>query len=240
MKHFFLLLIVLFSSLIYAQKKDPIWFNLEPKIGIATTLLLNNNISNDKNIEPINLNTYLVFGAGLGIQFTKKVSTQIEVLKTDYGQSYNYENNVSPKNNVKLNATDLVFIVRGTSEKMAYSGIGIKQSFVSNVTDGALGDKTSEFNKHFLSVVLDLGFILYHNNIFDINLNIRLGYALSDAGKNNSNTFYQPGQYPANAYSSYKATNPASAQLTFNFNWHMGYFATSQCKQRKGFVFFSY
>jgi hypothetical protein len=181
----------------------------------------------------------LVYGAGLGIQFTKKIGTQIEVLKSGYSQAFNYKDNITSKNSVKINTTDLVFLIRGTSDRMGYSGFGIKQSFVSNVTDGnnIYGDVNSKFNKHFLSVLIDLGFILYHNNIFDINLNLRLGYALTDAGVSSD---YQPGQYPAAHYSGYKATNPASAQLTFNFNWHMGYFATAKCKQKTGFVFFSY
>lgn len=237
MRHVFPLLLVLLCNEIQAQKKDPIWFNLEPKAGISATMLLNNNISNDKNIKPVPLNTFLVFGAGLGIQFTRKFSTQIELLKTDYGQAFKYSNNVPDNNVVKINATDLVFVFRGTNEGMGYSGLGLKQSYVSNVSDGIMGDVSGSFNKSFISVILDLGIILYHNNIFDINLNLRFGYAISDAGKN---TGYQPGGYPASAYGSYKPTNPASAQITFNFNWHMGYFATAQCKQKKGFVFFTY
>lgn len=240
MKYLLFLLILLNCFVVNAQKKDPIWFNLEPKIGIAATWLINNNTYNDQNIKPINMNLSLVFGAGLGIQFTKKFCTQIEVLKASYRQSYNYENSVSPKNNVKINTTDLVFVARGTSEKMSYAGLGFKQSFVSNVADVAVGNKTADFNKNFTSILLDLGSILFHNNIFDINLNIRLGYALSDAGKNSSIPFYQPGRYATAVYDSYKATNPASVQITLNFNWHVGYFATAKCKQKKGFVFFEY
>lgn len=239
MRQIIIIFFFIISQYVAGQKKEPIWFNLEPKAGIATTWLLNKNISNDKNIKPVNLNVFPVFGAGLGIQFTPKICTQIDILKSDYGQNFNYENSVSDKNNVRINSTDLAFIVRATSEKMTYAGLGIKQSFVSKVSDGALGDVTERFN-NFSSIVLDLGFILYHNNVFDLNLNIRLGYALTDAGKNESPLYYQPGQYLTAVYDSYKATNPASVQITFNFNWHIGYFATSQCKRKKGLVFFEY
>ncbi len=239
MKYSFLLLFLFLSVFLNAQKKEVIWYSFEPKVGIASSILLNKNISDDKTIKPEYLNTYPVFGAGLGVYFKKIVCTQIELLSTKYGQSYNYESIESAKNNVRINSTDLVSVARGISDGMGYSGFGIKQSFISKVVDDSLGDKTNKFKKHFLSIVLDLGFILYHNNVFDMNMNLRFGYALSDAGKSESNQFYQPGQYSSAIYDSYKPTNPASVQLTLNFNWHVGYFATSQCKQKKGFIFFS-
>ena len=74
-----LFLFVILSSLwlgSQAQKKgskdNPVWFNLEVKGGIGTSLLSNKNISGDKNISAMNFNFYPAYGIGIGAHIKNK------------------------------------------------------------------------------------------------------------------------------------------------------------------------
>jgi len=215
-----------------AQKKkskgNPIWFNLEVKGGGGTSLLMNKNILNDNQINT-GLQFYPTYGIGLGSHITKDFAVQVEKCWTTFGQKYTYKNGF-PKQNLNLTASEWGLFVRKTSESSGFIGLGFKTSHVSKASI----DSTSQsFKSNLAFINLEFGSPIWLTNIFDINLNLRMGYCLNDIVSNKN---YQPGAYKI--YNSYKPTSPLVLQLMVGFNWHIGYFATSNCKH-SGFLLFT-
>ncbi len=216
-----------------AQKKkpkdNPTWFNLEIKGGGGTSLFTNHNISGDKQINMYNFGFYPVFGVGFGSHITNSLAVQIEKNWNTLGQKYTYKNGL-PDKTYKLKTSDLGIFVRGTGDGGGYVGVGFK---MSNVSNSSISDSTFFFRRKLNFVHFELGGPLWQNNMFDVNLNIRFGYCINDMV---NNKLFEPGAYTV--YPSHAGTYPLTLQAMIGFNWHIGYFATSNCKH-KGFLLFT-
>lgn len=228
-----LLILAVFSAQAQRKKKSkddqPPWFNLELKGGGGTSFFTNKNISSDDQIKSNNFGFNPVFGVGFGCHIIPQLAVQIEKNWSTLSQKYTYKNNL-PDRTYKLKTGDFAFLIRKTSLTGGYVGLGFKMSSVSDFTNP---DSLNYFNNKFNFLLFDLGGPLYTNNIFDINLNFRFGYGLNDMVNNKD---YQPGAYTT--YPTYKPTSSVTIQAMLCFNWHIGYFATSQCKN-KGFILFT-
>jgi hypothetical protein len=233
MKYSFLIigLVLLFNST-QAQKKkskdNPTWFNLELKGGGGTSFLFNKNISSDDTIKTGQLFNPS-YGIGLGVHFTKGFAVQIEKCWSNFGQNYTYKNGF-PAQNINLTASEWGLFIRKTGEGSGFVGIGFKASQLSK---SSIDSTFGYFNKSLSFINFEFGGPLWLTNIFDININMRIGYGLNDIVSNKN---YQPGEYKK--YDSYKPTSPLLVQLMIGLNWHIGYFATSNCKH-KGFLLFT-
>lgn len=217
----------------HAQKKktskdNPIWFNLEVKGGGGTSFLINKNISGDDTIKT-GQQFNPAYGIGLGVHFTKGFAMQIEKCWSNFGQKYTYSNGL-PAQNLSITASEWGIFLRKTSEGSSFVGLGFKTSHISNAS---IDSTLQNFSSNLSFINLEFGGPLWLTNIFDININLRLGYGLNDIVSNKN---YQPGAYKK--YDSYKPTSPFVAQLMIGLNWHVGYFATSNCKH-KGFLLFT-
>lgn len=234
MKNSFIIigLILLFVST-QAQKKkskdNPIWFNLEVKAGGGTSILMNKNISSDDQINHTGLQFYPAYGIGIGTHFTKGFAMQVEKCWTTFGQKYKYKNGL-PSQNLKLSTNEWGLFIRRTSESGGFAGLGFKMSYLSK---SSIDSTFNNFKSNLSFINLEFGGPIWLTNIFDININMRIGYCLSDIVCNKD---YQPGAYKT--YDSYKPTSPLVLQLMVGFNWHVGYWAKSNCKHT-GFLFFT-
>lgn len=231
-----LIVFTIISSGAFAQKKKskddhPFWFNLELKGGGGPSIFSNKNISGDKQINLYNFSFNPVFGIGLGCHITNKLAVQIEKNWNTLGQKYTYDNGL-PDRSYKLRTSDLGFFLRGTKESGGFVGIGFKMATI-NENSLSAADSSCFFNTNLNFFHFEFGGPLWQNNLFDVNLNIRFGYCLNDLVDNKT---FQPGEYAV--YPSYSATNPITLQAMVCFNWHVGYFATSNCKH-KGFILFT-
>jgi hypothetical protein len=214
------------------EKKDPVWFNLEAKGGLGTCMLYNGNILGDDHINIYNFKPYGAFNIGLGVHFTKGFAIQFERDWNNFTQKYTYDLPSYPDYEIKFNTTEWGMYLRGTSEGGSFVGIGIKLARLHKVIiNGA--DSAGMFRQDVPFGLFEAGGPLWSTNIFDINLSVRFGFCILDVVDNGN---YQPGAYTT--YPSYSRTYPATAQLLIGFNWHIGHFATSNCKHR-GFVFFT-
>ena len=229
-----LFLFVILSSLwlgSQAQKKgskdNPVWFNLEVKGGIGTSLLSNKNISGDKNISAMNFNFYPAYGIGIGAHIKNYFAVQIEKSWSSFGQKYTYKNE-SPARTLVFNSSEMGLFLRKTSEGGGFVGLGFK---VANISKSNV-DSISVYSKSLNFLNFEIGGPVWQNNMFDINLNIRFGYGLNNMVSAEN---YNPGAYTV--YTKNASTHPITAQFLIGFNWHVGYWATSNCKH-KGFVFF--
>ena len=226
------LLFLFFSSQAQKKKKskdDPVWFNLEAKAGVGTGLLINKNISSDDQINQNGFQVYPTYGIGLGVHFPKGFGVQVEKSWMTFGQKYTYKNSL-PDQNLKLSSDEWGFFIRKSSEGDSFIGLGIKAAHLNHTSIDSLDQN---FKKNFAVLNLEFGGPIWLTNIFDINVNLRFGYGLSDIVSNKN---YQPGAYKL--YSSYKPTSPLIIQIMIGFNWHVGFWANSNCKHT-GFLFFT-
>jgi len=231
-----LIFLLLFTG-VYAQKKkskskgkeNPTWFNLELKGGGGTSLFSNSNISKDKQINSYNFGFNPVFGIGLGCHIIEGLAVQIEKNWNTISQKYTYKNSL-PDRTYKFKTGDLGFFVRKTGSGGGFVGLGFKFANVRQTTNS---DSLYFFKNKFSFLHLEFGGPVWQNNMFDINLNIRFGYGMNDIV---NSKLYQPGAYQV--YPSYKPTSPITLQAMICFNWHVGYWATSNCKHT-GFLFFT-
>ncbi len=228
-----LLIIVcaLFWFGVQAQKKNandnPTWFNLEVKGGGGISMFGNNNVWGDGDIGSFNFKFNPAYGVGLGIHIVTGLAVQFEKSWSTISQKYTYNNSL-PDRSYDFNSNEWAFFIRNTGEgeNGGFIGLGYKASSISGA------DSMFLFNKklHFLQV--EFGGPLWQNNMFDINLSMRLGYCINDMVSADN---YHPGAYTT--YPKYSPTHPITAQLLLGLNWHIGYWATSNCKHT-GFNFF--
>lgn len=209
------------------SKDNPVWFNLEVKGGIGTSLLSNKNISGDKNINAMNFNFYPAYGIGIGAHIKNFLAVQIEKSWSTFGQKYTYKNEL-PTRTLVFNSNEIGLFVRKTSETGGFIGLGFK---VANISKSNI-DSISVYSKSLNFLHFEIGGPVWQNNMFDINLNIRFGYGLNNMVSVEN---YNPGAYTV--YTKNATTHPITAQLLVGFNWHVGYWAVSNCKHT-GFNFF--
>lgn len=238
-----ILISILASVHSYAQKKTPVWFNLAIRGGYGNSILINNNIFDDSNIDIDYLSPSYSFGGRIGINFEQGFSIVVEVMSSSFGQKYyilNDPGNYTKKLTVK--SFDKLFILRAQGETGGYFEVGPKFSEIINVAETntiytPTNNTIENFSKTHFSLVLGLGGgIVYHQN-FDINMGIRISYAITNimAGEDYP---INDDVYDTSGYSSYSTTNPLTAQIILEFNWHVGYFVTSKCKGGTKFLLF--
>ena len=146
-----LFLFVILSSLwlgSQAQKKkskdNPVWFNLEVKGGIGTSLLSNKNISGDENINAMNFNFYPAYGIGIGAHIKNYLAVQIEKSWSTFGQKYTYKNEL-PSKTLVFNSNEIGLFVRKTSETGGFVGLGFKVANISKSDSSSLYSKNLDF-----------------------------------------------------------------------------------------------
>ena len=209
------------------KKETPTVFFLDVHGRYGLSEYINSNISNDANVEALFTNPSSSFGAKLGVDFGFGVGLAFEVGSTSFSQSYDIksDNDGSSFTHITQASGMTKTILLRHNDLGSYIEAG--PQFVSI--------KSGDNYTNFTNIVVGFGAPLYYHNNFDINLGLRVNYALSDvmnAGKYpNESINYNP------IYDSYAKTSVFSAQLTLGVNWHIGYFAKAKCDGHVEFLF---
>ena len=100
-------------------------------------------------------------------------------------------------------------------------------------------ETTQFYVENYPSAVIGFGWYVFGKEAFTATAGIRVEYALTDVISADG----KAAGYPANpvrvtAFDPYETTNPLSAQLVFEINWGIGYFAKTACAGRKHFFSF--
>lgn len=240
------LLLVFISSQSIAQKGragEINWFSASVKGGYGTTMLINKNIFGDKNVKPSYFNSSFCYGGKLAFNFTNTISVNFEFIMNSLSQAYDVnKDSLSFSKKIKMSTMDFPILFRFTGENKGYAELGVAFSTLKSANDdytnlsGAIaGDVKNEFKSSSTKLVIGLGNAIAKGETFDLNLGVRMTYALTDIAKNKD--------YPVNDlyYTSpngESSTNPFTVMAMLEFHYYLGYFATSSCGRKKGFIFF--
>ncbi len=235
--------IISYINIGFAQKKTPAWFNLAIRGGYGNSILINNNIFDDSNIDIDYLSPSYSFGGRFGINFEQGFSIVVEAMSSSFGQNYDIlsgSNDYTKK--LKVKSFDKLLILRAQGETGGYFEVGPKFSEITGVAETnsmyTLWENTIEnFSENHFSLVLGIGGGIVYVQTFDINMGIRISYAITNIMVDGDYPI-NDGVYDISGYSSYSTTNPLTAQIILEFNWHVGYFTTSKCKGGTKFLLF--
>ncbi len=235
-------LLFIFSHSVYSQS----WLEVGLKGGYGLDFLINKNISNDKT-HTVKFSYGYTYGGKLGWNFNQSHAITLDVLYSGFSQNYQYYivNRDSTKSiynkSIVFNALDFLLMYRHT-KNASYFEIGPQISTIkkASITDSnpnnTNGDISGNLAKTYYSAVIGAGGMLAGTENFRIILGFRVMYALTDiiSPQGQSNNFPT-----GNAYSTYQKSNPLSAMMVMEFNYDLGFLASSNCKKKKtSFLFF--
>lgn len=223
------------------------WIDVGVKGSWGPNFLYNQNILND--VDYNNLLDYgYSFGGKLGINFDETNEITIDVMSSVRNHKFVHNkqngsgNNGSDRYHSSLNfrALDLMLLYRGNNNG-GYFEIGPQYSILStasfsdeyeNITNRDIKDKV---NTGLFGFVMGFGGYFIGTDNFGVTLGARFSYAFSDLINANGQADNLP---TLNAYKSYRGTHPFSAMLIMEFNYDLGYLASSKCSKRNKFILF--
>lgn len=246
-----ILFMLLFVQNTFAQRGragEINWFSASVKGGYGSTMLVNYNIFNDRYVKPSIFNSSYCYGGKLAFNFTNTVSINVEVIQNSLSQSYSVDSGVTKfDKNIKISTFDIPVLMRFTSENKGFAEIGVAFSSLKSATDkytnlssdlgsGAVSySSTALMNGSATKLVIGIGSAIAKGETFDLNLGMRMTYSFSELAKDPlypfNDLYYAPLNGPAK-------TNPFTIMAMLEFHYYLGYFATSSCGKRKGFIFF--
>ncbi len=233
MKKFFLLLFVLFSLSLSAQE---LWFDAGIKGAWGPTLLMNKNAMSESYLNQ-QLNNGFGYGAKFAVNFGYIHGITFDFMLNTAHQEYKVTDTKYTPVDVKWKTYDLYVLYR-LYRTINYMEIGPKFSKVSSFRNNDVDSKQFYLDS-YPSAVLGFGWYVFGNKAFTGTLGIRIEYAfndiLSQEGKDNG---YPVNPFKTEPYDTYSPTNPLIAQLSFELNWGIGYFAKTACGERKHFFAF--
>jgi hypothetical protein len=233
MKKTILLLFVIFSFSLNAQE---LWFDAGIKGAWGPTLLINNNAMSESYLNQ-QVNTGFGYGAKFAINFGYIHGFTFDLMMNSAHQSYEVTDVKYTPVDVKWKTYDLYVLYR-LYRTINYMEIGPKFSKVASFRNNDVDSKQFYIDS-YPSAVLGFGWYVFGNKAFTGTLGIRIEYAfndiLSQEGKDNG---YPVNPYKTEPYENYATTNPLIAQLSFELNWGLGYFAKTACGERKHFFSF--
>ena len=245
MKKLVLFLLVLLSTSSFAQKGragDVNWFGLKVNGGFGTNQLINKNLLNGEDrVNNSYWNPSHCYGGGLMFQFTNKVSLGVEAQSTALSQNFDVTGDTAYGKQINITSLDIPILLRFTNEeKRNYAELGVSYSMLKSVTEkytkvtGYGGDITPSFSQSSVKLVMGVGIPIFKGETFDMTLGMRMNYTLKNITTLNNYPF-QDGlitpKWPSK-------TGQFSALAVLEFRYSLGYFATSSCGKRKGFILF--
>lgn len=243
MKKFPLVLMIFVSNCICAQK----WLDLGAKGGYGVNLLYNNNFFNDREFNP-KLSYGYCYGGKIGFNFNEEHSITLDVVSSVFNQAYTYNKTVvNPDSSVtktyhelSIGFSNLDFLLLYRKMKSAsYVEVGPQYSLIVNTrgNDSQTGkmDVSPYLVKSYYAIALGFGGFVIGSENFGALVGLRISYALNDILNNQGQQIHFPS---TNKYSSYSPSNPVSALMILEFNYDLGYLASSKCGKKTKFLMF--
>jgi hypothetical protein len=237
MKKTILLILASFFIFFNAQAQE-MWFDAGLKGGWGPTFLYNQNLVNNANYSQ-QISTGYGLGAKFGFNFGYVHGISIDAIYSQNKQYYRLKDGFSsvPDLTVEWKTIDF-YVLYKMYRAINYLEIGPKFSLMQLARNNGV-ESTPNYVENYPSAVLGFGWYIMGRDAFNVIGGIRIEYGLSDiispAGKDAGYPAY-PVQ--TEAFDPYYASNPVIAQLVFEVNWGIGYFAKTACSGRRHFFKF--
>jgi len=230
-----ILLSVLFFAINFGLKSQQMWFDAGLKGAYGPTMLINKNVMDERNLTQ-KITTGFGYGGKFAINFGYIHGITFDFMLNTAHQGYDYT-----KTNETLDVdwqTKDIYVLYRLYRTINYMEIGPKFSKVSYFRNNDI-DTDGNYVESYPSAVLGFGWYIFGNKSFTATMGLRFEYAFNDilnkTGKENG---YPVNPYRTTSYDDYTTTNPFIAQLSFEINWGLGYFAKTACGGRRHFFSF--
>jgi len=235
MKKIILLFIALFTINLTISAQE-LWFDAGVKGAWGPTLLINKNVMNESYLNQ-KVSTGYGFGAKFAVNFGYIHGFTFDFMYNNAHQLYESTNADYKSVDVRWKTYDIYVLYR-MYRTINYLELGAKFSKVASFQNNDVISSDNYVPK-YPSAVLGFGWYIFGNKSFTGTLGLRFEYAFNDiinkTGKENG---YPVNPYKTEPYDKYTATNPLIAQLSFEINWGLGYFAKTACGGRHHFFSF--
>lgn len=235
-KSLLILLMVLFGM--GQSFSQELWFDAGLKGSWGPTFLYNQNLVNDANYSQQISNGYSV-GAKFGFNFGYIHGITFDAMYAQNKQLYNIKEGFASVDDLTVawKTIDLYLLYR-LYRTINYFELGPKYSLTNIVRNNNV-ETTQYYAESYPSAVIGFGWYVFGRETFTATLGLRIEYGLSDIISGDG----RAEGYPANpvateAFDPYYSTNPLIAQLVFEVNWGIGYFAKTACAGRRHFFSF--
>ena len=247
MKKLHLLYVLIFLASLQKTSAQ-VWFDIGAKGAWGLTSLYNKNVSDDR-LYKYKLNTGYRYGGKLGINFGDHHGIALEGLFANNNQKWEYSTTAKNPNGVdtlfrnSLNwkSLDMYVLYRYMNDR-AFIEIGPRFSKINKIaqTDSKLpnvADVSGFYTPKLLAACFGFGGYLGGSNTFSTQLGIRIEYAFTDfISVGGQNQGYPNPIRSAASYTTYKSSNPLSAQVSLEFNFGVGGYAEAACGRRGFFL----
>gem|GEM_PF-593099 len=235
--------LTVFVSLLTLSCFSQTWFEAAVKGQVGPTFLFNNNVSNDKHVNP-ELSYGNGFGGRLGVCFNDEHEVMAECLFSTQSQKYRIKLDSSAtviyNKTIKVSTIDIPLLYRHFANG-GYVEIGPQMSLVKKATEtntlssGGASTVLPKISSSYFSGVIGFGANFIGSGPFTLIMGARFAYGFGDmistvGGRSQTQSYPLSDQYYNSTYTSYKPTNPFSAMLTLEASFDVGYFVSSNCK----------
>jgi hypothetical protein len=233
------ILIILLGLIGFFQTSaQEMWFDAGIKGSWGPTFLYNESLVNDANYSQQISNGYS-FGGKFAFNFGYIHGISIDAMYSQNSQDYNIKEGFSDITDLSVDWKTIdLYVLYRLYRTINYFEIGPKFSLMNIVRNNNV-ETTQFYAENYPSAVIGFGWYVFGRETFTATAGIRVEYGLSDI----INTDGKALGYPANpaattAFDPYNSTNPLIAQLVFEINWGLGYFAKTACSGRRHFFSF--
>ena len=213
------------------------WLDAGVKLSGGTGMFYNNNLINDRSIDPAFAS---IFGVGgkFGFNFGQYHAITVDGMYSTASQTNGLIDDGIPLTlrKINYNAVDLFGMYR-YNRNLNYVELGVKYSIYQRILEtrnGATIDADELYVDNMLSPVLGFGYYVLNAEAFTANLGFRLSYGINDILSEQgvqTAAFTSPIEYD-----NYSTTNPAFIELVLELNFGLGQYAKSVCGKRASFM----
>jgi len=237
----FILIVLLLSTSIYGQRRKKRgstikWISIAVKGGYGNSILFNQDVSADDNVNLDFLSPAYNFGSRFGLTFGDNFGVYLEALSSGFNQKYDINTgNGSYIKTQEFKSFDLILELRYTSNYGFYAEAGpvfssLKSASESNSVDGNYSPRDNyidNFANKYNSLMFGLGFAAFRGDRLSVNVGLRGTYAFGDFVENSNFYVLSDGVYSGT--STNEATNPFSLKVMLEVNYFFAFWGDANC-----------
>ena len=233
-----LFIVLTFLMSFNLSNAQDLWFDAGVKGSWGPTFLYNPNFLNDANYSQQISYGYSV-GGKFGFNFGYIHGITFDAMYAQNKQDYIISDALSDIGTLNVDWKNIdLYVLYRMYKTINYFELGPKFSLINSVRNNGV-NTTEYYNDQYTSAVLGFGWYVFGKETFTATAGVRIEYALNDMVSTDGRAL----GYPVNpvlttAFQPYKMTNPVVAQIVFEINWGLGYFAKTACSGRRHFFSF--
>ncbi len=241
-----LMAFLLVSVMSHAQ----VWFDFGLKGGGNSTMLVNNNIFNDKLVvHEFSFGNAYGFRMGTNIGSFSEFTFEYGVQSINQRWRMNDDQGNKFWRDIDMGTRNIGLLYRlhknGTYSEIGYEFSKVQSAMLENSGDTpndllyGSGNIQDLLNPNYQSLLFGFGLYVIGNGNLSVIMGFRAAYSLKDViseagGAGSPDAF--PSEY-AN-YDSYAETHPLTIGLSFEINYDIGYLVSPHCETRNAFILF--